>query len=461
MTQPALTTYSLRRRLVKVLVLLVGALWIGTAMLAFRTAHHEADEVFDAHLVQVAETLLTLVDAGDGEKVADELSEELAEHEHRYELPLRFQVWATDDGRAKLLVRSPDAPRKRLITRSGFVDRDFEGRLWRFYGVSDDDGDVFVVVGQEHGARYAMATEMAINQLLPIAFGLPLMAFAVWWAVGRATRPLGTTARSVSAMSPDALTPVVPGDAVPKEVAPLIDALNRLIARVEAAFEKERRFTADAAHELRTPLAALKVQAQVARRAVEDATRIHALDQVLVGVDRMTHLVEQLLTLARLEPQAAGTAAAFSPVALDAVAEQVCAQLAPAAIASDQALELDTEPVTVSGNTVWLEVLTRNLIDNAMRYTPSGGRIHVRVSVTAKTATLRVADDGPGMSPAQQTALMSRFARGNEHSREGAGLGLSIVERIVELHGAQLTFEAGLARDGGHGLSVVVRLPAR
>lgn len=457
MTQPPLPTYSLRRRLVKALVLLVGALWIGTAILAFGTAHHEADEVFDAHLVQVAETLLTLVDAGDGEKVADELSDELAEHEHRYELPLRFQVWATDKGKAKLLVRSPDVPRERLITRPGFVERDFEGRLWRFYGVSDDDDELFVVVGQDHGARLAMATEMVVNQLLPIGLGLPLMALGVWWAVGRAMRPLGSTARSVGAMSPDALTPVVPGAAVPEEVAPLIEALNRLIARVEAAFEKERRFTADAAHELRTPLSALKVQAQVARRATEDETRIHALDQVLVGVDRMTHLVEQLLTLARLEPQAVNNAAGFSLVALDAVAEQVCAQLAPAAIKRDQTLELDTISATVSGNAVWLEVLTRNLIDNAMRYAPPGGRIHVRVSVTATTALLRVADDGPGMSPAQQKALRGRFARGDEHSGEGAGLGLSIVERIIELQGAQLAFEAGLARDGGHGLAVVVR----
>ncbi len=461
MTQAPVATYSLRRRLVKALVLLVGALWIGTAILAFGTAHHEADEVFDAHLVQVAETLLTLVDAGDGEEVADDLSDELAEHQHRYELPLRFQVWATDEGRTKLLVRSPDAPRVRLITRSGFVERDFEGRLWRFYGVSDDDGEIFVVVGQDHGARYAMATELALNQLLPIAFGLPLMAFAVWWAVGRAMRPLDSTAQSVGAMSPDALTPVVPTVVVPEEVSPLIDALNRLIARVNAAFDKERRFTADAAHELRTPLSALRVQAQVARRAAQEKTRIHALDQVIVGVDRMTHLVEQLLTLARLEPQAVDAAAAFSPVALDAVAEQVCAQLAPAASARDQTLELDTAPATVPGNAVWLEILTRNLIDNAMRYTPSGGRIDVRVIASPSVVILRVADDGPGMSATQQAALRGRFARGDARSGDGAGLGLSIVERIVELHGAQLVFEEGLARDGGHGLAVAVRFSAR
>jgi two-component system sensor histidine kinase QseC len=446
-------TYSLRRRLVLILVLVVGMLWIGAALLAFRTAHHEADEMFDAQMVQMAETLLTIVAAGEVEDVVEEMNE----HALRYELPLHFQVWARHDGRERLVLRSPQTSTVAMATRTGFVERSYEGSWWRFFGASDRKGTLFVVVGQEHDARYTLATELALHLLLPVGVGLPLMAVAVWWVVGLALRPLDETAQAVGGLSPEALKPIGGDARMPREVAPLVEAIDRLIGRVDHALENERRFTADAAHELRTPLAALKIQAQVAARTEDPQARQRALAQVLTAVDRMTHLVEQLLTLARLDPTVAGRD--FASVDLKDLIEVVSARLAPSALARHQHLALDTDQVTVEGNGVWLDVLVRNLVDNALRYTPDEGRIEVCLHADGDSARITVSDSGPGLSAEALRTVRGRFARGEGNTADGVGLGLSIIERVVELHGGSLRFEPGLAWPGGHGLTVVVDLP--
>ena len=447
--------YALRSRLIAILVAVVGVLWVGAAALSFRTAHHEADAVFDAQLVQMAEVLLALASAGEAEHVVHELEE----HAYRYALPLRYQVWHVDDGRMRLLARSVQTPATPLVSGAGFVEQIVDGSRWRFFGLAGHEGELFVVVGQDHDRRYDVATELALHLLLPVGLGLPLMALAVWWAVGRALRPLAATADAVAAMSLDALTPIRPREPVPAEVAPLMRALNRLVGRVAAALDTERRFTADAAHELRTPLAALRVQAQVARGAKDHTARERALDQVLAGVDRLNHLVEQLLTLARLEPDAA--ADDFAQLELDRIAESVCAELAPAALARGQTLTLEAEPAPMWGNAVWLAVLVRNLVDNALRYTPASGQVVVSVAVTDAGVCLQVADDGPGMTAQERVQLRGRFARGLAASTtDGVGLGLSIVERISARHTARLSFDSGRVRGDSGGLTVSVVFPS-
>jgi len=446
--------YSLRRRLIGILVVVVGTLWIGAAMLAWETAHDEADEVFDAQLVQVAETLATLATLSEVEHVAHEM----AEHSMRYELPLRYQVWGRDDGRSRLLIRSPDAPTQPMVAHAGFSQKeDGEGKLWRFYGFIEEEHDYFVVVGQNHSARDRVATELALHLLIPMIVGLPLMALGVWWAVGRALRPLDRTAGAVARMSPETLEPVGGEGALPSEIAPLVTAIDRLIGRVHEALENERRFTADAAHELRTPLAALKVQAQVAGRTEDADARRKALDQVTLGVDRMTHLVEQLLTLARLQPEAAARECSSQDLAR--IAQDVCAALASSALARRRTLALDAQAAPVCGNAVWLEVLLRNLVDNALRYSPEGGCVEVRVGTRAGASVVSVMDDGPGMTASERQSLSARFARGQGTQGEGVGLGLSIVRRVVDLHGGTIEFADGLPREGGCGLCVTVRFP--
>jgi two-component system, OmpR family, sensor histidine kinase QseC len=447
-----LQTYSLRRRLVGLLIGVVALLWTVSAIVAFRTAHAEADELFDAQLVQVAETLLAIVAAGQSPHVADEM----AEHQHAYQLPVAFQAWQRKDDKWTLLVRSSEMPDSPLMENTGFDEHELNGELWRFFAVDHSHSEYRVIVGQHHGARYHLAGEIALHLLLPILFGLPLIAVGIWAVVGRALRPVDTVAAAVGGLDARHLAPVqVPGP-LPAEIAPLVASLDALVGRVAEAMDNERRFTADASHELRTPLAALKIHAQVARRASDEKIRGHALDQVLSGVERMTHLVEQLLTLARLDPDVA--ASREPELELDVLAESVCAALEPQARRARQSLALEGDRLVVQGNRWWLEVLLRNLVDNALRYTPAGGR--VVVSLDAASRCLRVVDDGPGILPAQRDLLLTRFARGADVEADGCGLGLSIVARIVIILGATLDFEAGLARpDGGAGLAVNIRFP--
>ena len=445
--------YSLRRRLVAMLIIAVAALWSLSAVVAFRIAHEEADELFDAQLMQVAETLLAIVAAGQSPQVA----QEMAEHQHAYQLPVAFQALMHDDkGHWQLLVRSSEMPEWRVTREPGFEERELDGELWRFVTVDHGHSPYRVIVGQNHSARYRLAGEVALHLLLPILFGLPLIAVAIWAVVTRALRPVQAVATAVRGLDARRLKPVRVDGALPEEIAPLVSSLDALVARVTEALDHERRFTADAAHELRTPLAAVKVQAQVARRAADEGVRSHALDQVLSGVERMTHLTEQLLTLARLDPE--GRNIADGPVDLTEVVETVCSILTPQALRREQSLEFEPgRGLVVYGNRWWLEVLVRNLVDNALRYSPVGGRVVVRLDT--EMATLRVADNGPGIAPELREQMLTRFARGAGNDSDGCGLGLSIVARIVDIAGAQLDFEPGLPHDVGAGLAAAVRFP--
>lgn len=446
--------YSLRRRLLAVALGVVCLGWVVVAGLAFRSAHREADRMFDAQLRQVADTLAAIVAGGEARHVAHELEE----HADRYDLPVIYQVWREGgdeggkEGHGGLLVRSPRAPEALLVDTPGFSERPWQGGTWRFFRREHED--YRVIVGHNHAERYRVAALLVANLVWPILVGLPLMAGALWWGIGRALAPVGKVAGEVARLAPDRLEPVGGEMALPREVAPLVAALNGLMERVARALETERRFTADAAHELRTPLAALRVQAQLAGRAQAGEVRDKALGQVLAGVERMTRLVEQLLTLARLDPEAGREA--FAPVDLAALAEGVCAELAPAALARDQTLELEAGPASVLGHRGWLEILLRNLVGNALRHTPAGSRILVGTGSSSGEAWLAVRDDGPGIPADQQDALRGRFARGAEAGEEGCGLGLSIAERIAEVHGGRLELGPGLE---GSGLGVVLTLP--
>jgi two-component system sensor histidine kinase QseC len=338
----------------------------------------------------------------------------------------------------------------------GFSERPYQGTRWRFYVVQDADEQYRVVVGQAHAARENLAREIGLSLLIPAALALPLMALAVWWGVGRTLRPVDAVARQVGALDPQALAPLAPAPALPSEIAPLRSALNALIQRVTEAFENERRFTADAAHELRTPLAALKVQAQVALRAQTADSRRHALEQVSAGVDRMAHLVEQLLTLARVDPASQG--AAPQPLDPAGIIAALSEELLPQAARRGQVLVVDAVPgCRVAITAAWLQIALRNLLDNALRYAGEHARIEIRVERGQAGCAITVADDGPGVPPVLRSQLSERFVRG-ETEVEGCGLGLSIVARIAALSHARFELGDGLPRaDGGHGFAATLR----
>lgn len=444
-------SYSLRRRLVWLLTGTVAAIWLLAAVVVYQRAHHEADELLDAQLVQIADTLLAIVSGGE----VEDFVEELHEHATYTGVPIAFEIWHGEDGPMRRLATSPGHEPFETGTTLGFSEHRHQASLWRFYAAEDDKAEYRVIVGQDHTAREELAREIGLSLLLPAGLALILMALAVWAVVGRSLRPVTTLARQVGALDAQALAPLDESAGLPDEIGPLRAALNALIRRVNQAFESERRFTADAAHELRTPLAALKVQAQVAQRAQTDDGRQHALVKVVAGVDRMTHLVEQLLTLARVDPASLGTAP--EPVDAAPVVAAVCADLLPQAERQRQSLSVDAPPgCRIAIAPGWLQIALRNLVDNALRYSGDGARIEVRLVQSGAHCSISVADDGPSVAPGLRAQLSARFVRG-EVEGEGCGLGLSIVARIAALSNARLELGEGLARaDGGRGFAATL-----
>lgn len=436
---------SLRRRLLLGLLGAVGVAWLLLALASYVDAHHEIDELFDAQLTQSAQILLS-----QATDEIDEIDFDSGKLEHEYQRRFIFQI---RDNQGRLLAHSAKAPRQPLSDVDGFRDMQLAGETWRVFALWDEEGGYQVQVAERHDIRGDLAQKIALRMLLPAIVLLPLLALLVWVGVGRGLAPLQGIAREVAGRAPQRLEPLDAGQA-PEEILPLVSALNNLFSRLDQAMEHERRFTADAAHELRTPLAALRVQAQVALRAQGDAERRHAIEQAMAGVDRATRLVEQLLTLARLDPEAAR--AGHQPVELRAAAAQVLADLAPEAVAKQIDLSLaEGEPTMVLGNAAMLAMAIRNLVDNAVRYTPAGGRVTIAVHRETRRVALEVSDNGPGIPPGERGQVLERFYRGLGTNQSGSGLGLSIVRRVVELHDAELYLGEG---EGGKGLRVRVLL---
>ncbi len=350
-----------------------------------------------------------------------------------------------------LRLHSANAPEQPLADREkGFSDKIIDGHRWRVFSTWDDSGKNLIHVAELTKEREEMARAIAGNLLNPLLFSLPLLAFLLWMAVARGLSPLVKLTSEVARREPDNLVPL-DVEAAPREVVPLIERLNRLFVRIDASLQKERRFTADAAHELRTPVAAIKAQAQVALAASSEAERTHALDNAIRGCDRAAHLIDQLLTLARIDTLGDEVA---EPCQLRAIAVEVIAAIAPTALAQDVRLELtEGDEAVVRGNPVLLRILLRNLIDNAVRHTPPGTSVRIDVTNEHGQERLSVTDNGPGIPEQELAKVAERFYRPVGTSASGSGLGLSIVKRIAEIHAASL--QLALQKDG-NGLSVTV-----
>jgi two-component system sensor histidine kinase QseC len=440
--------FSLRRRLLGLLLGGVAAAWLVTMVFSYIDAHHQVDKLFDAQLAQAAQTLLALASHDEGDDIDD-----LGDAGHKNQRRLRFQIWRAD---GKLLMRSKNAPKTALTATDGFSEtRDRKDR-WRHYSQWNDDHSLQVQVSENHHIRDELIAHIAWRLLFPALFGLPLIGLWVWVATRQGLSSLDGIARQIASRAPQQLQPLTPA-AAPEEIRTILEALNGLFQRVETALETERRFTADAAHELRTPLAALQAQVQVALRARDSSERDRSLAQLQSGLTRASHLVDQMLQLARLDPESGLPDP--QPVDLAVLAEAVCADLGHQILDKDLDFALAAAPgCIVTGQAEWLRVLIRNLIDNAIRYTPTGGSLRVQVAVANGQSRLSVSDSGPGIPAGDREAVLRRFHRLNrgEHPT-GSGLGLAIVARIAELHGADLEFAAG---ENAQGLQVTVTWPA-
>jgi len=444
MSAPA-PAFSLKRRLLATLLGSIALAWLATAVFSYFDAAHELDELLDAHLAQSAALLLT--QAG---HEAVEIDTDHTPLLHKHAQRAAFQIW--ENGNA-LRLHSASAPAERLSARDeGFSDAVIAGKSWRVFSAWDDQRRYLVQVGERYEARDEIALSIVKNLLLPLLFALPLLGLLVWFNVARALRPLAALGRQVAQRDPGTLVALETSE-IPAEVMPLVENLNRLFERVAELIANERRFTADASHELRTPLAALKIQAQVARASADAAERTHALDNVIAGCDRATHLVQQLLTLARLDPDQPGSKAQSCD--LQALASAAVAELAPFALCRKIEIDLaEGAAVAVTGYAGLIAILLRNLIDNAIRYSPEGGSVHVRASGDDQAATLTVTDQGPGIPADERSKVGQRFYRILGTEEFGSGLGLSIVKRIAELHGASVRLDDG---EQGKGLSVTVK----
>jgi two-component system, OmpR family, sensor histidine kinase QseC len=428
------SSYSLRRRLLTLLLASVVAAWAVTMLLTYQHAHHELDELLDAHLARSARLLL----AQEGDDL-EEIRLGESGDPGPYGQEVVVQVWR--DG-GSLVLRSAGAPGVRLsAVESGFSDAEVGGRHWRVYGGWDVEHRWLVQVAEDHALRDRLLAHYTLSGLPAILLGVPLLGVLVWLVVGAAVRPLALLGLEVSRRGPGDLQPL-PDSGAPAEVRPLVERLNALFARIAESMQSERRFTSHAAHELRTPIAAIRAQAEVARDVPDPAVRSAALAHVIEGCDRAARLVDQMLLLARIDERSAP--GALPATRLDQVAARVIADLAPGALEQGVSLELATdEAVTIAADTMLLEVLLRNLIDNAVRHGGPPGPVAVHCRRGVQGIVLEIADRGPGVDRSELEQLGRRFFRASSARGPGSGLGLSIVQRIAEHCGGTVLYRRG------------------
>ncbi|KQQ93573.1 ATP-binding protein [Massilia sp. Leaf139] len=441
--------WSLRRRLLAAILAASSVLWLGSLGTLTVIAWQETGEVFDdaleesAYMLMAATTdldargLLAPTPVRDGEGVR--------------KVDMQYQVVAA----GRVLQRSAGAPATPFVAGfdddHGFVDLDRE--RWRVFVVRDAARRFEVQVGQQADKRFEILEDLAEVLWLPALGFLVLLALVCWWLTGRVLQPLRRTAAAIGAKTPDDLAQVALAGQ-PRELLPIVRALNEVFARLDTALQAERRFTADAAHELRTPLAGLHMHVQLLQRQhPELAASFVKLRQ---DIARLTALVDSLLTLARLDPLAR-TQLASGTVALAPLFEGLLAEHAAEAQARGISLALRCELDTVAADPQLLGITLRNLLANALRYCPAGSRVELGAALHAGRARIAVRDDGPGVDEASRRRLTERFFRVLGNEAGGSGLGLSIVQRIADLHGIALAFGPGL---DGRGLGVTLDWPA-
>ena len=433
-----------RRLLVSLVVVFVAGITV-TGGIVYRQAREEANELFDLQLRQIAQTIpvrlfgamtpQALDEVGSGENVV-------------------VRIWNRYGG---LVYGSHGNVVLPQPVQLGLTTVASTGGDWRVFAALTG-GDLVLEVAQPISVRSRLAAEVALRTVLPLLVLLPIMGVLMWWVVGRGLAPLRRVAADVSARRPEALERLST-DALPDEIAPLVESLNRLLGDLSTARDAQRAFIADAAHELRTPLTAVQLQLQVVERADDRTARAIAIDALRAGLQRASRLVEQLLALARAEPQivAKSTNSTDPSTTVDLVALISDAVTLHAELAHDRGIDLGfgrrpDDPVAIAGDRDALFTLLGNLIDNALRYTPRGGRVDVGVERRDDHIVLSVVDDGPGIANHERERVFDRFHRGDAAraagDSRGSGLGLAIVRRIAERHAARVSLEPAADRRG-------------
>ena len=437
---------SLRARLILAVLGVVTLAWLILAVSSYRQTRHEVDEVLDAYLSESVSLLMEFQGARTDGSVPQPVKTDQTGR-----TLLAFQVMGPD---GRLLLRSPNAPEDAFPqNQAGFSSRRMGEIDWRVFSARNPASGEWIHVAERLGSRSHIREEVAESVLFPLMLALPILGGLLVIAVSRALRPMNRIAAAIARRDSRYLEDIE-SSGVPREIRPMVEQLNGLLARVRKGIQNEQRFTADAAHELRTPLAGIRMQAEVARTAGSDAIRELALEKILLGCDRSARLVDQLLTLARLD--AAEIRLPLESLALSPLVREVLADLGPDAHRKDITLQfLDSDAPAVPGNETLVRILLRNLIDNAIRYAPAGSTVTARCRQDENGQTiLDVEDQGAGLAEEERQRLTERFYRGEAAIMgSGSGLGLSIVKKITELLSAELIFSSGVT---GVGLKVQV-----
>jgi two-component system, OmpR family, sensor histidine kinase QseC len=424
---------SLQRRLLLYLLICAPVVWGVALLVSAQRARQEVNELFDTEIIRLAlQVQATLVAAAAPGQI-------LPTPPSAGEADLRDLAIAVWDRQGQLmLVDREGVQLPRRADATGFVDMSLGGESWRVYYLQSQDGEWLVAAGQRGDERDELVRDLVGSQLLPWLLVLPVLLLAIAWAVRRALQPVRMLTSELQGRSADDLRPV-PVNHAPQELQPMLVAMNGLFTRIESTLQRERRFTADAAHELRTPLAVLRAQWDVLRRATGEDERRHAETQLNAGMDRMDRLVTQMLALSRLEstdrlPPA--QALQWTPLV-----EQAFSDVLP--LAERRRIELDCEwpaaampPMPLQGDPDLMTVLLRNLLDNAVRYAPEGSTVRMRFGADR----LAIENDGAALPPDVLAQLGQRFRRVDGQAESGSGLGVSIAQRIAALHGLTLRY---------------------
>lgn len=439
---------SLQRRLLIYLALCAPLVWALAFMYSLDRVRHEVDELFDTELIRFARQLqasIPFAPGGDTGKLPDRSNDGGA-------ADLRDLAVAVWDAEGRLVATDREGGQlRRLPQASGFVEDTIAGDRWRVYYLPSPDGSRLVAAGQKTYEREEVARALTLSQLIPWMLVLPVLLAVMAWAVRRALSPLTTLSRDLSLRRADDLEPLQV-QAAPTELRSLLQAMNGLFSRIGELLARERRFTADAAHELRTPMAFLRAQWDVVRRS-QGAEREQAEAKFGHGLDRLERLVAQLLTLSRAD--AADVARLGTEIEWPPIVEQLANDLLP--LLRRRRIELTCEwpagerpPLPILGDPDLLGAMLRNLVDNAARYAPEGSTVTLRMQRDA----IEVENDGPALDAETLASFGERFMRPAGQLEPGSGLGVSIARRIARLHGLVLAYASG---PDGHGVRAVLR----
>jgi two-component system, OmpR family, sensor histidine kinase QseC len=424
---------SLKQKLFLVLITATGLVWLAATCWIYIGTTREVESVLDSRLQEAGRMVLSLasssaIGSSENDSNASHAAEVLS-----YERQLSCQIWSLD---GRLVAKSSGAPNESLTidNRAGFSERVINGEMWRVFTAEDTAKNLRVLVGDKLGLRESFVADILKGLLAPMFLTIPLLGLVIWVSLNRGFRPLKVLAEDLSSRNADDMTPVETNN-VPSEIKPVARSLNNLFAKVTEALRHERDITAFAAHELRTPLAGLRTQAQIAMSAREESTREAALRQIVLAVDRTSRLVRQLLTLARLD---AASDMPMQTVNLGEVVQEVIDALPASDKKSDIILDPVLRSAVVTANRESLLLAIRNLHENAARHMPQQGVVRWSLETTESSISIFVEDTGPGIPEEELALVTNRFFRGRNKSALGSGLGLSIVDLALRANGASL-----------------------